>query len=146
MPIGCDRSHHPIDANGHRDGVPHTHNGRDTVSVSAIQPDYDRDPGRFRRVAITRRRPLSHPLMASTSGLKMEDPVRHSPLLSRAALMPDTRSAVKHRPANVVPQALVVKYEFANRLREQVTLPLALESASASPSASGAAARAALIA
>ena len=37
-------------------------------------------------------------------------------------------SAVKHRPADVVPQPLVVKYEFANRLREMVTLPLALES------------------
>src|SRR5262249_23679280 len=37
------------------------------------------------------------------------------------------RSAVKHRPADVVPQPLVVKYEFANRLRELVTLPPALE-------------------
>jgi hypothetical protein len=47
----------------------------------------------------------------------------------RAARKPDARSAVKRRPANVVPQALVVKYELANRLRELVTLPLALESA-----------------
>ena len=37
------------------------------------------------------------------------------------------RSAVKHRPADVVPQPLVVKYELANRLRELVALPLALE-------------------
>src|SRR6266851_9846110 len=37
-------------------------------------------------------------------------------------------SAVKHRPADVVPQPLVVKYELANRFRELVTLPLALES------------------
>src|SRR5215468_4497611 len=40
---------------------------------------------------------------------------------------PGPRSAVKHRPADVVPQPLVVKYEFANRLRELVTLPPALE-------------------
>jgi len=40
----------------------------------------------------------------------------------------DARSAVKHRPADVVPQPLVVKYELANRLRELVTLPPALES------------------
>jgi hypothetical protein len=38
------------------------------------------------------------------------------------------RSAVKHRPADAVPQPLVVKYELANRLRELVTLPPALES------------------
>ena len=38
------------------------------------------------------------------------------------------RSAVKHRPADVVPQPLVVKHELANRLRELVTLPPALES------------------
>src|ERR1700746_2457963 len=37
------------------------------------------------------------------------------------------RSAVKHRPADVVTQPLVVKYERANRLRELVTLPPALE-------------------
>jgi hypothetical protein len=36
-------------------------------------------------------------------------------------------SAVKHRPADVVPQPLVIKYELANRLWELVTLPLALE-------------------
>jgi hypothetical protein len=41
---------------------------------------------------------------------------------------PDARSAVKHRPADVVPQPLVVKYELANPLRELVTLPPALES------------------
>src|SRR5215472_7515568 len=40
---------------------------------------------------------------------------------------PGARSAVKHRPADVVPQPLVVKYELANRLRELVTLPPALE-------------------
>src|SRR5579859_1059180 len=38
-----------------------------------------------------------------------------------------TRSAVKHRPADVVPQLLVVKYELANCLRELVALPLAFE-------------------
>ncbi len=40
----------------------------------------------------------------------------------------ESRSAVKHRPADVVPQPLVVKYEFANRLRKLVTLPPALAS------------------
>jgi hypothetical protein len=38
------------------------------------------------------------------------------------------RSAVKHRPADVVSQPLVVEHELANRLRELVTLPLTLES------------------
>src|SRR5262249_44388393 len=33
----------------------------------------------------------------------------------------------KDRPADVVPQPLVVEYEFANRLRELVTLPPALQ-------------------
>ena len=37
-------------------------------------------------------------------------------------------SAVKHRPADVVPQPLVIKYELANRFRELATLPPALES------------------
>src|SRR2546422_7922226 len=37
-------------------------------------------------------------------------------------------SAVEHRPADVVPQPLVVEYELANRLRELVALPPALES------------------
>ena len=40
---------------------------------------------------------------------------------------PGARSAVKHRPADVVPQPLVVEDELANRLRELVTLPPALE-------------------
>ncbi len=39
-----------------------------------------------------------------------------------------TDAGIKHRPADVVPQPLVVKYEFANCVRELVTLPLALES------------------
>jgi hypothetical protein len=37
-------------------------------------------------------------------------------------------SAVEHRPADIVPQPLVVEYELANRLRELVALPPALES------------------
>ena len=41
---------------------------------------------------------------------------------------PRLHSEVKHRPADVVPQSLVVKYELANRRRELVTLPPALES------------------
>src|SRR4051812_38582815 len=43
-------------------------------------------------------------------------------------LAPDARSAAEHRPADVVPQPLVVEYEPANRLRELVTLPPAFES------------------
>src|SRR2546423_7226281 len=38
------------------------------------------------------------------------------------------RSALKHRPADVVPQPLVVEHELANRLRELVTLPSTLQS------------------
>src|SRR6202048_5185708 len=41
---------------------------------------------------------------------------------------PDALLAVKHRPADVVPQPLVVEYELADRLRELVALPPALES------------------
>jgi hypothetical protein len=41
---------------------------------------------------------------------------------------PEARSAVKHRPADVVAQPLVVEYERANRLRQLGTLPPALES------------------
>src|SRR5439155_23386204 len=36
--------------------------------------------------------------------------------------------AVEHRPADVVTQLLVVEYELADRLRELVALPPALES------------------
>ena len=37
-------------------------------------------------------------------------------------------SAVKYRPADVVPQPLVVQYELADRLRELLTLPSAFQS------------------
>src|SRR5438128_6481827 len=37
-------------------------------------------------------------------------------------------SAVEHRPSDVVAQPLVVEYELANRPRELVALPPALES------------------
>src|SRR5947209_7249774 len=40
---------------------------------------------------------------------------------------PDALSAVEHRPTDIVPQSLVVEYEFANRPRELVALPSALE-------------------
>src|SRR5256886_15127370 len=40
---------------------------------------------------------------------------------------PDALSAVEHRPADVVPQPLVVEYELANRLRKLGALPPALE-------------------
>ena len=39
-----------------------------------------------------------------------------------------TPSAVKHRPADVVPQRLVIQYEHPNHLRKLVTLPSTLES------------------
>ena len=44
---------------------------------------------------------------------------------------PDALSAVEHRPADVVPQPLVVEDERANRLRELVALPPALASSCA---------------
>jgi hypothetical protein len=40
----------------------------------------------------------------------------------------DAISAVEHRPADVVPQPLVVEDKLANRLWELVALPLAFES------------------
>jgi len=40
---------------------------------------------------------------------------------------PDALSAVEHRPADVVPQLLIVEYELANRLWDLVVLPPALE-------------------
>src|SRR6266571_4302210 len=40
----------------------------------------------------------------------------------------DALSTVEHRPADVVPQPLVVEYELANRLRELLALPPAFES------------------
>jgi hypothetical protein len=40
----------------------------------------------------------------------------------------DALSAVEDRPADIVPQPLVVEDELANRLRELVALPPALES------------------
>ena len=46
----------------------------------------------------------------------------------RACWRPDALSAGEHKPADVVPQPLVVEYELANRLRELVALPPALES------------------
>jgi hypothetical protein len=54
--------------------------------------------------------------------------------------------AVKHRPADAVPQPLIVEHDLADRLRELLALPPTLESACALPFPSGAAARAALIA
>src|SRR2546430_10252857 len=48
--------------------------------------------------------------------------------LVRQLWRPDGRLAVEHRPADVVPQLLVVEYELADRLRELVALPPALES------------------
>ena len=70
--------------------------------------------------------------------------VRPAPLPWRDK--PSRPSAVEHRPADVVSQPLIVKDEFANRIRELFALPLALEPAGALSSHPGAAARAALIA
>src|SRR5262245_11380190 len=42
-----------------------------------------------------------------------------------------TGSAVEHRPADGVPQPLVVEYELANRLRQLVAWPPALEASRA---------------
>jgi len=44
--------------------------------------------------------------------------------------MPSRTSAVEHRPADVVSQPLIVKDEFADRVREPFALPPALEPAS----------------
>src|SRR5256884_6726182 len=44
-----------------------------------------------------------------------------------SACSPDALLAVEDRPADVVPQPLVVEYELADRLRELVALPPALE-------------------
>src|SRR6202158_4672390 len=41
--------------------------------------------------------------------------------------LPDVLSADEHRPADVVPYPLVVEDELANRLREMIALPPALE-------------------
>jgi hypothetical protein len=40
----------------------------------------------------------------------------------------DAGSALKHRPADLVPQPLVIKHERTNSLRQLIALPLALES------------------
>src|SRR4051794_23363960 len=40
----------------------------------------------------------------------------------------DHASAVEHRPAEVVAQPLVIEHQFADRRRELVTLPAALQS------------------
>ena len=49
-------------------------------------------------------------------------------MLAGQCRRPDGLSAVEHKPADVVPQPLIVEYELANRLRELVALPPALES------------------
>src|SRR5207247_2601206 len=53
-------------------------------------------------------------------GIRMSAGWARSPALARSAL--------KHRPADIVPQPLVVEHEIANRVRELVTLPSALQS------------------
>src|SRR5258706_1907561 len=50
----------------------------------------------------------------------------HGP--ERCATRPYALSAVEYRPADVVPQPLIVEHELANRLWELVALPPALES------------------
>ena len=45
----------------------------------------------------------------------------------KGAREPRRGSAVKHRPADVVPQPLILEYELAYRPRQLITLPAALE-------------------
>jgi hypothetical protein len=75
---------------------------------------------KFQRQALTSTRGFLERQWQATSA-----PIK--PCASGRRWWPDARSAVKHRPADVIPQPLVVKYELANRFRELVTLPLALE-------------------
>src|SRR5512132_634732 len=39
----------------------------------------------------------------------------------------DVRSAGEHRPADVIPRPLIIKHELADRRRQLITLPSALE-------------------
>src|SRR5207248_182619 len=70
---------------------------------------------------------------AEEGNLKHDQSILHSPVCCLPAaflavlLGTWSLSAVEHRPADVVPQPLVVEYELANRLRELVALPPALE-------------------
>src|SRR5471030_2260882 len=50
---------------------------------------------------------------------------------------PSRPSAVKHRPADLVSQPLILQDEFANRIGELFALPMALEPAGALTLASG---------
>src|SRR6185437_397340 len=52
--------------------------------------------------------------------------VRSTRLLGSADL-PSGLSAVEHRPADVVSQSLIIQDQLADRLRELVALPAALE-------------------
>jgi len=71
-------------------------------------------------------RPL-HPAFAGSPG-RQDDSAHSVRCTCGRCWHPNARSAVEYRPADAVPQPLVVKYELANRLRELVMLPLALES------------------
>src|SRR3712207_2548040 len=71
--------------------------------------------------------PAAHPLY-ERPGRRSTAPREDPPPASRTPAVPSPRSAVEHRPADVVPQALVVEDELADRLREPVALPLALAS------------------
>src|SRR3954447_17766493 len=54
------------------------------------------------------------------------NPPRHLGPRDRGCRRPAARSAVEHRPADVVPLALVVEDELPDRRRGVVTLPLTL--------------------
>src|SRR5439155_3508704 len=66
--------------------------------------------------------PPAHPEHGYLAALK------HTDALVGQCQRPDALLAVKHGPADVVPQPLVVEYELADGIRELVALPPALES------------------
>jgi hypothetical protein len=75
-------------------------------------------------------RPGNHTPGNEMTFTDIDDAIARGPVLvgSPQQITGKICSAVKHRPADVVPQPLVVKYELANRLWELVALPLAFES------------------
>jgi len=62
-----------------------------------------------------------------TSLKPVVSPLNHGSTRWRILMAPQALSADKHRPADIVAQPLIVKYQLANRLRELVTLPLTLK-------------------
>jgi hypothetical protein len=93
-------------------------------SAAAVGMRDQRRPRGARRAMVDARRVASKILRCPTgnfvqSGRRM--PIGQGP-------RQEARSALKHRPANGVPQPLVMKHERANSFRQLIALPLALES------------------